>query len=336
MNGKPQLTDDLDELYKQFDGQKIDNEIRIAELEREKKIHQSAQKTSQSHINSRKHSNIKIDNCQSSTRVDKNGFPIISSSDNLHSLFNLQHDSLPSMPNTENSCNMVSDEDTYASVDSKEFKKDADLNMALDRCFSKEKESVWPDINREKSKKKRNLDKNGLPFLENKKKSSSVFQTNVKSSPVKLDSLNSIEQDKVEPDEDFASLLKESFAGKSQASLLREKKDNMYPVKPISLKKLLQRYPAPQRQLDLHGYIARKADEVADVFIRSASRDGIYTLRIIVGKGLHSENGAVLPDIIENRIIFLKKLNIILTFKWENGKKKKSGAVIVYLVDRER
>ena len=77
----------------------------------------------------------------------------------------------------------------------------------------------------------------------------------------------------------------------------------------------------------------RQADvrERAATFIRTAQTDGLYTLRIIVGKGLHSESGAVLPDVIEDLLLELKREGTVLTYRWEKGVKRKSGAVIVYL-----
>ncbi len=54
-------------------------------------------------------------------------------------------------------------------------------------------------------------------------------------------------------------------------------------------------------------------------------------MRIIVGKGLHSDPGPVLPDTIEDLLLDLKARDIVLGFSWERKKKSRSGAVIVYL-----
>jgi DNA-nicking Smr family endonuclease len=93
----------------------------------------------------------------------------------------------------------------------------------------------------------------------------------------------------------------------------------------------LRRYPEPQAQLDLHGATAPKARQRAESFIRTSVADGLFTLRLIVGKGLHSPEGAVLPDVIEDLLLALKRESLVLTFRWEKGLKRKSGAVIVYL-----
>ena len=99
----------------------------------------------------------------------------------------------------------------------------------------------------------------------------------------------------------------------------------------MPLKKRLKRYPSPEKDLDLHGFTALGAQMKAKSFILSAKYQGFFTLRIIVGKGLHSEEGPVLPHVIEDLLKTLKKENTILAYKWEQRKKEKSGAVIVYI-----
>ena len=130
---------------------------------------------------------------------------------------------------------------------------------------------------------------------------------------------------------DFAALLAAYLSEKSEAVLLNEKRDRMEPARKITLAERLKFYPPVQAELDLHGYTAAKADQTAELYIRRAFSSGTYTLRIIVGKGLHSEHGAVLPDVIADRLIALKQGGIVLDWKWEKGKKSKSGAMVVYL-----
>ena len=50
-----------------------------------------------------------------------------------------------------------------------------------------------------------------------------------------------------------------------------------------------------------------------------------------MGKGLHSEDRAVLPDVIEDLLTDMKREDIVLSYRWEKRVKRKSGAVIVYL-----
>lgn len=144
-----------------------------------------------------------------------------------------------------------------------------------------------------------------------------------------------LEQGQVMPASDesdeFAALLAASLSEKSREVLLHEKVDKGGPARPIPLKERLKRYPAPQGQLDLHGYTAAKADQTAEHYVRRAFSSGTYTLRLIVGKGLHSEHGAVLPDTISDRVAALKEEGIVLAWEWEKGKKAKSGSILVYL-----
>jgi DNA-nicking Smr family endonuclease len=81
----------------------------------------------------------------------------------------------------------------------------------------------------------------------------------------------------------------------------------------------------------LHGYTSYQAEEKVDSYIRDAYQREIFTLRLIVGKGLHSENGPVLPDVVEDKLIELKQQRIVLAYQWEKKSKAKSGAVIVHL-----
>jgi hypothetical protein len=113
--------------------------------------------------------------------------------------------------------------------------------------------------------------------------------------------------------------------------LLRQKKGGSFPPRRLSLKEKLRRYPSPQAQLDLHGATAAQARQRAAHFMRSSLANGLFTVRIIVGKGLHSEGGAVLPDVIEDLLLVLKREALVLSYRWDKGIKRKSGAVIVYL-----
>lgn len=126
-------------------------------------------------------------------------------------------------------------------------------------------------------------------------------------------------------------MLEKSLAGKNQRMLLKEKKDNLHPAKPLTVKQRIKRYPAPQGQLDLHGFTASQAEQKVEAYLRNAYHRKVFTLRLIVGKGLHSENGPVLPDIVEDKLIELKHRKMVLDYQWEKKKKSKSGSVVVYL-----
>ncbi len=123
--------------------------------------------------------------------------------------------------------------------------------------------------------------------------------------------------------EDFETLLEASFKQTAPRSK---------PVrKPVSLHKKLKRYPGPEKELDLHGFTALGAQLRAKSFILSCKHQGFFTVRIIVGRGLHSDLGPVLPDVIQDLLKELKKQDVVLSYQWEQKKKTKSGALIVYL-----
>lgn len=131
-----------------------------------------------------------------------------------------------------------------------------------------------------------------------------------------------------EQEEDFAALLEESLQ-KSRAKPMKR-------PAPVPLEKRLKRYPRPEKALDLHGYTALGAEVRARSFIHSCKQQGFFTIRIIVGKGRHSDEGAVLPDVVEDVARETKKQGIVIGFEWENTLKSKSGALILYLKQFER
>ncbi len=130
--------------------------------------------------------------------------------------------------------------------------------------------------------------------------------------------------------DDFLTLLESSLNKKSTSRILQEKQSKN-PPGPMPFHKRIKRYPPPECDLDLHGYQALGAQIYADSHIRTRHLQGIFTMRIIVGRGLHSEFKAVLPDTIEDLLVKLKKEGIVFHFEWEKRKKSLSGAIIVYL-----
>ncbi len=125
-----------------------------------------------------------------------------------------------------------------------------------------------------------------------------------------------------EPEDEFSTLLEVSL---KQNPCLRQTPE------PMSLKRRLKRYPPPEAHLDLHGFTAIGAQIKTRSFISHAHTQGFFTLRIIVGKGLHSEDGPVLPHVVEDLLKEMKNEEIVLAYKWEGTKRLNPGAVLVYL-----
>jgi DNA-nicking Smr family endonuclease len=134
--------------------------------------------------------------------------------------------------------------------------------------------------------------------------------------------------DQDEDSDDFAALLDASFS--KPGATKKTKK----PVMP--LKKRLKRYPPVEADLDLHGFTAIGAQLRAQSFISGCKQQGFFTIRIIVGRGLHSDMGPVLPDVVEDVAKEMKQQGIVLSYHWEKKKKVRSGALILYLKQFEQ
>lgn len=130
---------------------------------------------------------------------------------------------------------------------------------------------------------------------------------------------------------EFMLLLNQTLGQKTRDVMMNEKGVRAVRKKPLTLKQKVKRYPMPQGQLDLHGYTAIRAELRAETYLKSANVSQLHTVIIIVGKGLHSDEGAVLPDVIETLLNRLRKDGLVLAYEWENEKKSRSGAVTVYL-----
>ena len=118
---------------------------------------------------------------------------------------------------------------------------------------------------------------------------------------------------------DIESDLEKAVAGKTSGPGQKQ---------PVS--ELISFYPPPQSELDLHGLTADSAERRIRTFLWESVSDKMKTVRIITGKGLHSEGPAILPDVTEIVLEEMKSSGIILHYQWEKKVKLKSGALIVY------
>ncbi|MGD8958938.1 MAG: Smr/MutS family protein [Desulfobacteraceae bacterium] len=130
----------------------------------------------------------------------------------------------------------------------------------------------------------------------------------------------------------FARLAQRSLGERDLQQLLAEKvRRERRAVQRVSIRQQIKAHPPPQRQLDLHGCTALQAQQRTATFVHGALHAGLATVRIIVGRGLHSQGRAVLPDAVAEKLAELKGRGQVLTFQWEKHKKSRSGALIVYL-----
>ena len=128
--------------------------------------------------------------------------------------------------------------------------------------------------------------------------------------------------------EDFEELLEESLKDPATKGLLEEKvADDDDSEPPVG--ELVKDYPGPQRELDLHGHTGSEAMFELRNFIERSVNQRIRTVRVITGKGLHSQHmKSVLPELTEKKLAELRRAGNVLTFRRE----KTGGSYLVYLV----
>jgi DNA-nicking Smr family endonuclease len=100
---------------------------------------------------------------------------------------------------------------------------------------------------------------------------------------------------------------------------------------PPSLQEILRHFPPPQETLDLHGVIGAEAEARVIGFLNASNALKHRTVRIITGKGLHTEGPAVLPPLVEIALSELKRSGRILHYAWDKKRRERSGSVVVYL-----
>ena len=234
----------------------------------------------------------------------------------------------------------------------------ADVQRSVAHSLNRKKRDIGPPQKARREKQRTN--RHGLPLLSDQEDLQAHFRTTATSDPPfedrqpvrrdrpddcyrrdkngipmldhchDLGRLIEAAADERDSDEDLIDAFERSIAHDAH-TLIKKKTGGYFPMRQLTLKERLKRYPKPQRQLDLHGLTAIQAEQRTDAYIYTAHADGLFTLRIIVGKGLHSESGAVLPDVVEDRLNRLKRDGLVMAYRWEKGVKRKSGAVIVYL-----
>jgi len=132
-----------------------------------------------------------------------------------------------------------------------------------------------------------------------------------------------------QPEENFDELLEE-FMPSDIRQVIEEKESSS--KRQLSLQEIIDQYPPVQEELNLHNETSEQAKDDIKNFIEHSHHKRLKTLRIITGKGRHSEGGIpILKKVALEKISELRDQGLVLSYKWEDGKMKKSGAIIVYL-----
>jgi len=124
--------------------------------------------------------------------------------------------------------------------------------------------------------------------------------------------------------DDFSKLLEEysdidfEIHKKEKSSTVEEQKRFF---KPLEIR--------PDHTLDLHGMLKDDALRKVEITVKDMKLRGYLKLRIITGKGKHSENEPVIPDAVDDLLLKLKREGFIRTITWENRIVKGSGFVDV-------
>ncbi len=85
-------------------------------------------------------------------------------------------------------------------------------------------------------------------------------------------------------------------------------------INPLVMEKLRAGEFAVQRILDLHGCSMESADELFQLFIQEAIRDGLKCLKVIHGRGLKSKSGPVLKEGLKRWIVRAMHRKWVLAF----------------------
>lgn len=157
------------------------------------------------------------------------------------------------------------------------------------------------------SKGKKPTDRHGFPVLDEVNDLLEIFE-----GPINK-----------EPDNDFTALFEEKSVEQNIWSIVREKDggpERRYRSTPVRR--------SPQSQLDLHGCTGLEAESRTESFVVSAVNLGLSCIRIITGKGLHSDGQPVLPAVVESKLRELQTKKLVKSFQLE---RRSGGSMIIFL-----
>ena len=87
----------------------------------------------------------------------------------------------------------------------------------------------------------------------------------------------------------------------------------------------------PRAELDLHGLTGPQAEARTENFIASVRQRGLSLVRIITGRGLHSDGPPVLPGVVEEKMAVLKQAGLVQRYEWEKKVTTQTGSMLVWL-----
>lgn len=128
---------------------------------------------------------------------------------------------------------------------------------------------------------------------------------------------------------DFAGEVEASLARVDLGQVLVEKQGGV--ARPPTWQEQLAAYPPPEEELDLHGCTGGEAPGKTRAFLNGAAALRLKSVRIITGKGLHSEGPAVLPLVVDGCLEELKLAGRIRHYSWGPKGRERSGAVVVFI-----
>lgn len=99
-----------------------------------------------------------------------------------------------------------------------------------------------------------------------------------------------------------------------------------------ALRALMRNDARPGATLDLHGMRASEAEREVVRFLRAEQRRGMRRVLIVHGKGLHSDGGAVLSDVVVRAITEGAAAPVVQAFVTASSALGGSGALLIELI----
>ena len=128
----------------------------------------------------------------------------------------------------------------------------------------------------------------------------------------------------------FADVFDPDRFDRDSRALLSRKRQGAEKKRSVSHKKA-KKQTLPQAELDLHGLTGPQAEARTENFIAAVRQRGFSVVRIITGRGLHSDGPPVLPGVVEEKMAVLKQAGIVKRYEWEKKVTAQTGSMLVWL-----